>query len=537
MKRFELVIVLIFVLVFVALTTSIAEAGIDDGLVASYTFDGNANDSGSHHNGSVHGAQLTEDRFGHQQSAYNMAASAYIEIPAADDLNLKEQMERTISIWVKPSDTRGNDHGDCGLGMETIFASTNGEEGSCFTSPMGGAGTPEGYATVGYWFGFREGKLQFYLRNNESDFTNWVSVEDIAAPAVGQWSHIVIVISTVYDASSHVAGENFGRVWVYVNGVKQVIPGRDLSDVLGEPTEIIPFPTDYSHNQSLYVGGRYYDRSSCYRPCVLDFTNRQEGVGEFFAGAVDDLKIYNRILSGAEVQQLKNQGSQINPDPNPNPEPQADGNYNYYLPYFKSGGGSWSGFGVANSSVDETSYYSVYVYDQAGNLAKTIYPDPLPANGQASMAVGTETETTGWMLINSQRPLTGLSFFAHGLMADVPFVDTLSKKLVIPHIAQNSEWDTYVMLCNPADDYAEVSLICYDTQGQQAAFVGFTLPPRASEVYPLANFEKNLTGKVKISISRGSGVAGFALYTNEKVGGDYFAGINAVAVDGFSTPF
>jgi len=47
-------------------------AGINDGLVAYYPFNGNANDeSGNGNNGTVNGATLTSDRFGNANSAYS----------------------------------------------------------------------------------------------------------------------------------------------------------------------------------------------------------------------------------------------------------------------------------------------------------------------------------------------------------------------------------------------------------------------------------------------------------------------------------
>jgi hypothetical protein len=46
-------------------------AGLNDGLVAYYPFNGNANDeSGNGNHGTVHGATLTADRFGNANSAY-----------------------------------------------------------------------------------------------------------------------------------------------------------------------------------------------------------------------------------------------------------------------------------------------------------------------------------------------------------------------------------------------------------------------------------------------------------------------------------
>jgi len=49
-----------------------AQVNLQDGLVAFYPFNGNANDeSGNLNNGTVNGATLTTDRFGNGNSAYN----------------------------------------------------------------------------------------------------------------------------------------------------------------------------------------------------------------------------------------------------------------------------------------------------------------------------------------------------------------------------------------------------------------------------------------------------------------------------------
>lgn len=523
-----------------------SRAGIDDGLIANYTFNGNANDvSGHGHNALVHGAIAVPNRFGNSASAYDFSNGTWIEIPNSDELDLPRQKEMTISVWVKPANTTGS-QSSCTTGtendiMETIFASTNGEEGSCFTSAMGSPAS--NYETVGFWFGFRNGKLQFYLRNNHEEwdgdkpFSHAATVDTIPAPETGEWSHIVVEISTVYDVSSTVAGENMGRVWIYVDGVKQVIPGKDYSDVLGQPTTVIFFPRDYSHDKPLYIGARYYDRSPCISPCVHDWINGQEGKGDFFAGSIDDLRIYNRILSPDEVIELQNLGTDT-PDP---ANDYTEGPYNYYLPYFHSASMTWTGYGISNLSTSQASPFSVTVYTGQGEVVKTVYPDPVPANGQASDAIFTVSETVGWMKINSHEKLAGLSFFGSTYMADIPFVDELSSRLVVPHIAQKSDWDTYLMVCNPNDEMVSLTLTCYGQSGSLLASGGFSLPPNTSQVYPFSNFGvDNLTGKVEVSVSPATlGIAAFALYTNQRSGGSYFAGINAVDLNtgGQSNPF
>jgi hypothetical protein len=72
-------------------------------LVASYPFNGNANDaSGNNNNGTVFGASLTTDRFGNANSAYSFdGSSSYIDVPNNPTLQLSNAY--TLSAWVKPN--------------------------------------------------------------------------------------------------------------------------------------------------------------------------------------------------------------------------------------------------------------------------------------------------------------------------------------------------------------------------------------------------------------------------------------------------
>ena len=220
----------------------------------------------------------------------------------------------------------------------------------------------------------------------------------------------------------------------------------------------------------------------------------------------------------------------------------TNGNYNYYIPYFRSGSGYWSGVGVSNSSKVNTSPLSITVYGCDGSVLATEYPNSLPVNGQIAQAVAGTLEATGWILVNSHEELTGLSFFARSYMADVPFVDTVSKALMIPHIAQNEMWDTHLLICNPNTTPVGIILTAYDQNGNVVATNSSSLPAWGSDTYPLADTFSGLpalTGKVKVTVIQGDGVAAFALYMNQKSGGSYFAGINAVDISApvVVTPF
>ena len=73
---------------------------LTDGLVANYTFSGNANDGTSNaNNGSVTGATLTTDRFGEANSAYYFDGDGdYITVPFSESLQIEDDI--TMSLWV-----------------------------------------------------------------------------------------------------------------------------------------------------------------------------------------------------------------------------------------------------------------------------------------------------------------------------------------------------------------------------------------------------------------------------------------------------
>ena len=72
------------------------------GLVAWYPFTGSAVDSsGNGNNGTVYGATLTTDRFGNTNSAYYFNGSSYISVPSSQSLNCNSAI--TISCWAKQS--------------------------------------------------------------------------------------------------------------------------------------------------------------------------------------------------------------------------------------------------------------------------------------------------------------------------------------------------------------------------------------------------------------------------------------------------
>ena len=79
------------------------KADLSDGLVAHYSFSGNADDeSGNGNDGTVFGATLTTDRFGNPNSAYSFdGINDYIVLPNESSFDLTEF---SIVMWVKVPD-------------------------------------------------------------------------------------------------------------------------------------------------------------------------------------------------------------------------------------------------------------------------------------------------------------------------------------------------------------------------------------------------------------------------------------------------
>lgn len=97
MKRIVLIST-IFILNLTLMSTSLA--GLNDGIVAYYPFNGNVNDeSGNRNHGIVSGALLTEDRNGNPDSAYVFdGTDDYIEIANSESLDTR--LSISIFAWV-----------------------------------------------------------------------------------------------------------------------------------------------------------------------------------------------------------------------------------------------------------------------------------------------------------------------------------------------------------------------------------------------------------------------------------------------------
>ena len=221
------------------------------------------------------------------------------------------------------------------------------------------------------------------------------------------------------------------------------------------------------------------------------------------------------------------------------------GGYNYYVPYFKSGNGYWTGVGISNHSDVDTAAAIITLYNADGTIFASDPPHAVQPNGQFAGILAENQTATGWAKVSSYNELTGLCFMGSTLMADIPFVSESAKFLMIPHVAQDNLWDTKVMVCNPNNTPAHLNLTFYSPEGLAQLYT----PPQplaafGSTIYELGDIFMNSLplhrGKVLLTVTQGGGIAAFALYSNTKTGGSHYAGINAVPVTitrGAANPF
>jgi hypothetical protein len=248
---------------FLACATSPSQAAppVTDGLVAQYDFTGNANDSANSHHGTVVGAVPAPDRFGRAGHAYFFnGTSAYIEIPDHDVFSVTTTGAFSLSVWVRPDGTSLDANGDL------LFADT---EGTGYVHWLGkGESNAQEWAARIYSANNtdspnRKNRTSFYVFNANGARGTGSYVQEKLTP--GAWIHYVATVNTATK-----------MVTWYKNGlqVDQDYYGPEATDPVEPQNGSSPFR----------IGTRQFQ--------------------SYFAGAIDDLRVYDRVLPIADVQKL-----------------------------------------------------------------------------------------------------------------------------------------------------------------------------------------------------------------------------------------
>jgi hypothetical protein len=222
----------------------LGHAGLTDGLVAYYPFNANANDeSGNGNNGIVSGATLVEDRLGNSNSAYNLnGTDNLIDIPNSASLNPSNQI--SVAAWYKAASFAGS-------GNDPIV--------------------DKGYFNHSYpFYQYHLGVTGDQYWHNQRSFCFNIATQD----------------GVSYGAST---GQGFWQLdkWYFIVGIYD------------------------GSNVSLYVDGVLINSSQA-SGALQDFGtnvrigayNNISGSSYQLSGTVDEVRIYNRALSNAEVTAL-----------------------------------------------------------------------------------------------------------------------------------------------------------------------------------------------------------------------------------------
>jgi hypothetical protein len=225
-------------------------SNLQNGLVGYWPFCGNANDeSGNGNDGTVNGANLTEDRFGESNAAYDFdGVDDFIEV--ADDNSLDISNQYSFSLWVKLSDYSFNE-------------SPNSPQRTMLAKPRNAGGGGYSFRAIeGYDWG--SGNILSYNSSwNTPDANGGLSSLQDDILLINSWTNLIFT----YDGT-------FAKL--YNNG-----------NLVNSGFFNISFPNSI---EPLFIG--------------KEFNYNLPSENRWFKGSLDDIGIWNRALSAEEVQEL-----------------------------------------------------------------------------------------------------------------------------------------------------------------------------------------------------------------------------------------
>jgi uncharacterized protein (TIGR02145 family) len=236
-----------------------------NGLVGWWPFNGNANDeSGNGNHGTVNGATLAADRFGNAGKAYSFdGVDDYI---LANSININ--MPATFTFWILPQNN-----------IDLSVTSTGSNSGATILS-QGASNNPCNYSD--FAFGYKSGNYGTTCCGNSPE-TNCPNSEWLEAELGNGCGYTYV--------SNCNNNQNLTGNWQFISLIiKQNQLLRYTNGILLD--SISNGKTSLSHSGFPFsVGARYVANASGPYP------------GKWL-GKIDDIAIYNRALTAAEVQQL-----------------------------------------------------------------------------------------------------------------------------------------------------------------------------------------------------------------------------------------
>ncbi|NOQ50517.1 MAG: hypothetical protein GQ557_02530 [Mycoplasmataceae bacterium] len=238
------------------------------GLVAFYPFDGNANDYSDNNNHSTnYGAELTTDRFGNENSAYEFdGLNDYMQL--ANTLDITEGL--TFSFWINSNGIQdGENNGTviCKYNMAYDY--------HCFS--IGTHNNLVGHSLLGNFYA-----SQYNTDYRDCAWSNMMTVDDIPS----QWDSnkfdlinpMELPLNNWVFCTINVTDT---EVQAWINGVLTVKKEREYTTYYN------------SENEPTYIGNNLLGG---------------EGSNNHFYGSLDELRVYNRALTENEIQELYHEG-------------------------------------------------------------------------------------------------------------------------------------------------------------------------------------------------------------------------------------
>ena len=215
-----------------------------NGLDGWWPFNGNTNDeSGNNNNGTVNGATLTNDRFGNVGQAYGFdGINDNISLNNTFFNGSSDVLQLTFSVW--------------------IYCTALPVNSSAFISGK------EGYWRSKYLFIEPDGSIHF--GRTQPNPQTYIDVNSgVNSIQLNSWQNIIITFIG-------------GNLNMYING-----------DLIA--SSIIPYMSlDYS----------YLLQGNATNTNLIGAVNPASGLSDFFTGKIDDMGMWNRVLTQCEIQDL-----------------------------------------------------------------------------------------------------------------------------------------------------------------------------------------------------------------------------------------
>lgn len=174
-----------------------------ESILAYYPFNRNAKDeSGNGFDGTAHGAELVEDRFGNPNSAYNFRSSIFDNIGINDKITINK-FPFTFSCWVKPDSTNyisyifvsdyWDNHYANYYGIAVTIAHATKKYTLTFASTDGKAvNSTRGFHTGNNTVEYNKWQHICFVYKNPSELDAYINGELIDATPVGNQSNTTI---------------------------------------------------------------------------------------------------------------------------------------------------------------------------------------------------------------------------------------------------------------------------------------------------------------------------------------------------------